>query len=795
VELRRCGDVKPNRPKPYFLSSTMMLGTGESVGKQSAMSLNRERTKVKLEPASVGRLRKKISSRGVHGMHGLMRLLKVMDDNGDGVLTKEELKYGLEDLGVRLHDVELDEVFAFFDKDKNGAISQNEFLRGVRGALPRYRERIIRRAFEALEKTDDGFVTIEELEVSYNVRAHPDVVTGKLTATEALQEFLRQWEDMESAFEVSYEEFLEYSKNLSAMIESDEDFEELFCRVWRLDWEPKKEENDFPHREAGFESKENDNADNVTGFYTEKPERHPDAPRPGKVTVPKWIRYDCVVLTFLLYHKEITRDHTGQFDPVSRQFDTKEREAYRVRTFVLKYFPQDDEIAIHETTKGHLGSSQFLAKAKLNLGLRDLVVGNKVTIKGLPFHVADADRKAREFFKDELPDVVMPEALPVPKEPLTEEEIRLEKHKLGKAFSAQKKLEERRSLVARNFVENDGKILQFDCIWDDPGLNGERRQFKLFYHLSDGKIEMRERSRRNSGRERQAMLNLKKAHLPNPEREDCPPYEPVDLRIGSTIHAFGREMLIISCDPFTEQFMNDQGYGQVPGASKNTKQLLGRSHPQNVNLGLYTNAADQKYVQVLAAIRSITEQRTKFGTEYDQRRMLNAYLKRFLLHKDDMELTEQGFKHAVAGFSCFGFDADLLVQRMQNKATGGIPMERMEAAVFGNDSTIMNVEAENRLPVEKKLSSKVQGLVRAIREKIEVMTDFSEPEKQRRELVRILNKGCAGMPGILTRDQFRGAMAPLNCWDKDANALFDNMDVHLQGRLKIPDIAIFILSN
>jgi hypothetical protein len=51
---------------------------------------------------------------------------------GDRKLDREELKYGLRDYGVALSERELDTVLGAFDKNKDGRIDFDEFLRGVR---------------------------------------------------------------------------------------------------------------------------------------------------------------------------------------------------------------------------------------------------------------------------------------------------------------------------------------------------------------------------------------------------------------------------------------------------------------------------------------------------------------------------------------------------------------------------------------------------------------------------------------------------------------------------------------
>ena len=59
--------------------------------------------------------------------HDLEETFNAFDANGDGVLSKDELKNGLLSLGVKLSSEEIEGVMAVLDTDGNGEIDSHEF--------------------------------------------------------------------------------------------------------------------------------------------------------------------------------------------------------------------------------------------------------------------------------------------------------------------------------------------------------------------------------------------------------------------------------------------------------------------------------------------------------------------------------------------------------------------------------------------------------------------------------------------------------------------------------------------
>jgi len=230
--------LKPNSNFRQVVESDEEKSEEESVyeyAEPSPVFLKQKPNQVSLIPSSVDRLREKVISRGgAAGIHALSRTLKIMDSSGDGSLDKEEFKYGLQDFGIRINVAELDEMFRFFDRDRSGKVSFDEFLTGLRGPMSQRRIDLIKLAFRKLDATGDGVVTIEDIEVNYNADFDPDVKSGRKSSAEALRAYLAQFDSIDQDGIVTEEEFLEYYKNVSGSIDDDDYFELMIRNAWHL---------------------------------------------------------------------------------------------------------------------------------------------------------------------------------------------------------------------------------------------------------------------------------------------------------------------------------------------------------------------------------------------------------------------------------------------------------------------------------------------------------------------------------------------------------------------------------
>ncbi|KDO17699.1 hypothetical protein SPRG_16865 [Saprolegnia parasitica CBS 223.65] len=159
--------------------------------------------------------------------------MRIWDDGGDGKLTKNELKSGLETYGIEIHLHDVDQLMTLLDTDHSGSISFDELLTGLRGELNDRRRALVHQAYSVLDVDGDGQVTIDDLRKGFDVTHHPDVVAGRLTPRDALVQFMQHW-DLDGNGTVSLAEFETYYRGISASIDGDDYFELMMRNAWHL---------------------------------------------------------------------------------------------------------------------------------------------------------------------------------------------------------------------------------------------------------------------------------------------------------------------------------------------------------------------------------------------------------------------------------------------------------------------------------------------------------------------------------------------------------------------------------
>jgi Ca2+-binding EF-hand superfamily protein len=194
------------------------------------------------------KFRERILARGGKGILGLARQFKIFDDNRSLTLDLQELTKAIRDFKVDLSPNEIKILFNIVDTDQSGEVSYDEFLREIRGDMNGARRKLVDQAFSKLDLDNSGAVEFDEIKKLYNVKKHPDVISGKKTEDEVYAEFMETFQIHASIkgkgvkdTTITREEWQEYYENISASIDRDDYFELMMTNAWKLGERPKYE--------------------------------------------------------------------------------------------------------------------------------------------------------------------------------------------------------------------------------------------------------------------------------------------------------------------------------------------------------------------------------------------------------------------------------------------------------------------------------------------------------------------------------------------------------------------------
>lgn len=129
-----------------------------------------------------------------------------IDANGDGTITKDEMKAGvgqIKNCGLSEEDFGL--AMKLMDTNGNGVIDYTEFIAACMGSYGYLKETHIKNAFEYFDKDNSGKITLEELKESL---CDDDLLINEEELSKIIAEV-----DKDNDGCIDYTEFLDMMKN------------------------------------------------------------------------------------------------------------------------------------------------------------------------------------------------------------------------------------------------------------------------------------------------------------------------------------------------------------------------------------------------------------------------------------------------------------------------------------------------------------------------------------------------------------------------------------------------------
>ncbi|NXD67336.1 EFHC2 protein, partial [Eolophus roseicapillus] len=294
---------------------------------------------------------------------------------------------------------------------------------------------------------------------------------------------------------------------------------------------------------------------------------------------PAWVVFDKQVLSFDAYFEEEVPD--------------KNQELYRIRHCKIYFYLEDDTIQVIEPRVKNSGIPQgtIVRRHRIPLPPPDedqfytidhFNINIEVTFYARKYKITDCDQFTKNFLRKMGVRLNPPASLPG--DPYTQE-----RQKILDSMTPFRPYE--RIDTLKQFLEHDGHVLRFFCVWDDPESTfHDPRELVLHYYLSDDTIDIKEIVPVNSGQDavplflrrdklpkhapvglyqpgtitERTVLNVLGNLVGNKGRYIVDNrktgavhqefYKDSDLKIGAVINVWGRKIILCDCDEFTKEY-------------------------------------------------------------------------------------------------------------------------------------------------------------------------------------------------------------------------------------------------
>jgi len=179
-------------------------------------------------------LKAMLYERGSMSVRGVAQVFRILDKNNNRKIDAAELEGGLRQMGINLVEEQVGVLIKHFDNDKSGQINLTEFLTAIRGELNEDRLSWIKAAYDKLDVNKDGLVKLDDIAKIFDVSATPEVSQSKVDPKEAYMQYMSMWDTQEADGIVTFDEFCDYYRDISAGIESDEMFAAMMKAAWKF---------------------------------------------------------------------------------------------------------------------------------------------------------------------------------------------------------------------------------------------------------------------------------------------------------------------------------------------------------------------------------------------------------------------------------------------------------------------------------------------------------------------------------------------------------------------------------
>jgi len=247
----------------------------EEVKENKEEEANKEKEDEEQEPdlieILVMRLRNLLAKRGLKNIISIETGFRNIDKENVQELDLTKFKEACEQFNFELNEEEIKELFLAFTKEETTKVNYDEFIRILRGELPRNRKDLVEKVYKEINKENKEGLSLEEVFNLYNPKGSYELLYGQENEENAKKIFENTFEENHIYLNgeegknklIDLDEFIDYYESVSLMIQEDDIFKEVLLKSWNLYDEKedlKKEEenlNEIKNKNEEIEVKEN----------------------------------------------------------------------------------------------------------------------------------------------------------------------------------------------------------------------------------------------------------------------------------------------------------------------------------------------------------------------------------------------------------------------------------------------------------------------------------------------------------------------------------------------------------
>jgi hypothetical protein len=185
--------------------------------------------------------RNAIINRGKKGIFIFQKILNLYDKNRTGEIAYNKFNELLEIFNIILSKQKINSIFQYYDNEKKGIIKYNDLIIDLIGNINQNRELIIKNVYNNFIRGEGSNISLNDLKQKFKGYNHPDVKSGLRSETEVYYDFLEMIDifknyknnvKLENNDIFTYEDFLDFYKEISMNIKDDKVFEDLIFNCW-----------------------------------------------------------------------------------------------------------------------------------------------------------------------------------------------------------------------------------------------------------------------------------------------------------------------------------------------------------------------------------------------------------------------------------------------------------------------------------------------------------------------------------------------------------------------------------